>query len=57
VAIGATVQKALHVTQLVDRSAEIIWGARVFGTIQPLPDKTTADFRNVYEFLRSNRMW
>jgi L-fuculose-phosphate aldolase len=57
VAIGSNLDKALHVTQLVDRSAKIIWGARVMGTIVPLPDKTSSDFRNVYEFMRSNKMW
>jgi len=57
VAIGSNLQKALHVTALVDRSAKIIWGARVMGTVVPLPDKTSSDFRNVYEFMRSNKMW
>jgi L-fuculose-phosphate aldolase len=57
VAIGSNLHKALHVTELVDRSAKIIWGARVIGTIVPLPDKTSSDFRNVYEFMRSNKMW
>ena len=33
VAIGSSLRKALHVTELVDRSAKIIWGARVMGTI------------------------
>jgi L-fuculose-phosphate aldolase len=56
VAIGSTLQKALHVTELVDRSAKIIWGARVMGTIKPLPEKTSSDFHNVYEFMRSNKM-
>ena len=31
VAIGSSLRKALHVTELVDRSAKIIWGARVDG--------------------------
>lgn len=57
VAIGSNLHKALHVTELVDRSAKIIWGARVMGTVQPLPDKTSNDFRNVYEFMRSSKMW
>ena len=57
VAIGSSLQKALHVTQLVDRSAKIIWGARVMGAVVPLPDKTSSDFRNIYEFMRSNKMW
>jgi len=57
VAIGSSLQKALHVTALVDRSAKIIWGARVMGAVVPLPDKTSNDFRNVYEFMRSNKMW
>ena len=57
VAIGSSLHKALHVTQLVDRSAKIIWGARAIGAVVPLPDKTSTDFRNVYEFMRSNKMW
>jgi L-fuculose-phosphate aldolase len=57
VAIGSNLHKALHVTALVDRSAEIIWGARLMGKVVPLPDKTVTDFKNVYEFMRTNRMW
>ncbi len=57
VGIGANVHKALHVTRLVGRNSQIIWGARLFATIVPLPDKTITDLRNVYGFLCSDEMW
>src|SRR5581483_2379717 len=30
---------ALHITALVERSAQIVWGARALGPVQELPDK------------------
>jgi L-fuculose-phosphate aldolase len=52
VAVGTTMEKALHNTALVERSAQIIWGAPQLGEIFPLPEKVNADFANVYPFMR-----
>ena len=37
-AVGRDPKHALHVAQLVERTAEIVWGARLLGEIVPLPD-------------------
>ena len=52
VAIGTTMEKAMHNTALVERSAHIIWGAKQLGTIYPLPEKVNQNFANVYPYMR-----
>ncbi len=52
VAVGTTMEKTMHNTALVERSAKIIWGAKQLGTIYPLPEKVNANFMNVYPFMR-----
>ena len=52
VAIGTDMQKAMHNTALVERSAKIIWGAKQLGAIHPLPEKINARFAGVYPFMR-----
>jgi L-fuculose-phosphate aldolase len=52
VAIGTTMEKAMHNTALVERSAQIIWGAKQLGTIYPLPEKVNRNFANVYPYMR-----
>jgi L-fuculose-phosphate aldolase len=52
VAIGTTMEKTMHNTALVERSAKIIWGAKQLGGIFPLPEKVNANFANVYPFMR-----
>ncbi len=54
VAVGPTPSKALHITALVERSAFIIWGARLLGEIHHLPEKVDRQFAGVYEFMRQN---
>ncbi|MHB8467779.1 MAG: L-fuculose-phosphate aldolase [Acidimicrobiales bacterium] len=56
VAVGPNPDKALHITALVERTAQIIWGARQLGTIHELPEKVNRDFANVYGYLRQNPM-
>jgi L-fuculose-phosphate aldolase len=41
---------------VVERTAQIVWGARALGTIIPVPDKVQTDFANVYTFVRE-QMW
>jgi L-fuculose-phosphate aldolase len=54
VAVGPNPDKALHVTALVERSAQIVYGARAVGTVMPLPEKVDAGFASIYEYLRQN---
>jgi L-fuculose-phosphate aldolase len=54
VTIGATPAKALHAALCVERSAQIVFGARVLGGEVPLPEKTNQDFTKVYDYLRKN---
>ena len=53
VAVGPTPDKVLHITALVERSAEILWGARLIGTPYPLPDDVNTNFAGVYGFMRT----
>ena len=48
VAVGPRPDKALHVTALVERTAQIVWGARALGGPVPIPDKVNQDFAAVY---------
>jgi L-fuculose-phosphate aldolase len=52
VAVGTTMERTMHNTALVERSARIIWGAKQLGTIYPLPEKINQNFANVYPFMR-----
>ena len=56
VSIGATPEKALHAAAVVERSAEIIWGARALGKVHELPPEVNDNFFGVYQFLRTNPM-
>jgi len=49
VAVGPTPDRALHITGLVERSAQIVWGAKTgFGTIHSLPDDVNKGFGEIY---------
>jgi len=48
VAVGPSPAKALHITALVERSAQIVWGAMLLGDIHQLPQKVNQDFANIY---------
>lgn len=52
VAVGTTMERTMHNTALVERSARIIWGAKQLGAIYPLPEKVNQNFANVYPFMR-----
>jgi L-fuculose-phosphate aldolase len=56
VCIGKSPEDALHASLVVERTAEIVWGARALGRPVPIPDKVNANFGNVYEFIRGE-MW
>ena len=54
VAVGPRPDKALHVTALVERSAQIAWGARALGGTVSLPDEVNTNFANIYRVLREH---
>src|SRR4051812_6752058 len=54
VAVGPRPDKALHVTALVERTAQIVWGARGLGGPVPIPDDVNENFAAVYGYLRQN---
>lgn len=54
VAVGPSPAAALHVTALVERSAKIVWGARLLGELHQLPSEVDQGFAAVYSYLRSN---
>jgi L-fuculose-phosphate aldolase len=54
VAVAPSPAKALHVTALVERSAQIVWGARQLGAVHPLPPEVDEGFAAIYGYLRAN---
>jgi L-fuculose-phosphate aldolase len=56
VAVGPRPDKALHVTALVERTAQIVWGARALGGPVPIPEDVNRNFAGVYSYLRANPM-
>lgn len=52
VAVGPHPDKALHITALVERSAQIVWGARALGAVVPLPQDVDAGFASIYALMR-----
>jgi L-fuculose-phosphate aldolase len=51
--VGKHPQDALKIAMLVERTAQIIWGARALGDLVPLPESTMKKFAPIYKFLRS----
>jgi L-fuculose-phosphate aldolase len=56
VTVGATPERALHAALVVERTARIVWGARLLGATHDLPPKVNEDFGGVYRFVRDQRM-
>jgi L-fuculose-phosphate aldolase len=56
VAVGPSPAKALHITGLVERSAQIVWGAQQLGPLHPLPDDVDRRFAEIYGYLRQHPM-
>jgi L-fuculose-phosphate aldolase len=54
VAVAPRPDKALHVTALVERTAQIVWGARALGGPVAIPDEVNRNFGMVYSYLRAN---
>ncbi|AXO21891.1 L-fuculose-phosphate aldolase [Mycobacterium avium subsp. hominissuis] len=54
VAVGPRPDKVLHITALVERTAQIVWGARALGGPVPIPNDVNRNFAAVYGYLRAN---
>lgn len=52
VAVGPSPAKVLHIIAVVERTAQIAWGARALGGPISLPDKVNTDFAGVYSLMR-----
>ncbi len=50
--VGTSPEKALAVAKLVERTAQIVWGARQLGPLVPLPESTLAMFSGIYRIMR-----
>lgn len=56
VCIGKSPEDALHASLVVERTAQIVWGARALGQPVTIPDDVNANFANVYGFIRGE-LW
>lgn len=54
VAVGPRPDKVLHVTALVERTAQIVWGAKALGGPVAIPEDVNRNFAAVYGYLRAN---
>ena len=52
-AVGKDPKQVLHVAHLIERTAEIVWGARAIGEVVPLPDSVNAQFSSYYRYGRT----
>lgn len=50
--VGKDPEQALKVASLVERTAQVIWGARALGELAPLPEDTRKRFAPIYKLLR-----
>jgi L-fuculose-phosphate aldolase len=50
--VGKSAKDALKIANLVELTAEIVWGARMLGPIVPLPDSTREKMAPIYKMLR-----
>jgi L-fuculose-phosphate aldolase len=50
--VGKSPRDALKIANLVELTAEIVWGARHLGEIVPLPDSTREKMAPIYKMLR-----
>lgn len=54
VSIGATPEKALHAAAVVERSAQIVHGARTLGKVHEIPGEVNENFASVYRMMREH---
>ena len=49
--VGRNIGDAMKVAQLVERTAQIVWGSRLLGDFVPLPDDTLKKFAPIYKMM------
>ena len=54
-AVGKDPKQVLHNAHLVERTAEIVWGARLLGEIVPIPEAVNAQFQGYYRYGRTGK--
>ena len=54
VTVGRDPADALHAALVVERTAHIVWGARLLGTPGAVPEKVNQDFAGVYRWIRES---
>ena len=54
-AVGKDPTDVLHVAHLVERTAEIIWGAQQLGEVVPIPDEVNDTFAGYYRYGRTGK--
>ena len=54
-AVGKNPADVLHIAGLVERTAEIVWGAQRLGEIVPLPEATNQQFAGYYRYGRTGK--
>ncbi len=52
VTVGPTLDKALHAARLVERTAQIVFGAQLLGTVHHVPAENNENFASVYRMMR-----
>jgi len=55
-AVGKDPKDVLHIAHLVERTAEIVWGAEQLGEVVPLPDEVNQTFAGYYRFGRTGKL-
>ena len=50
--VGKDIAQAMKIASLVERTAQIVWGARSLGDIVPLPEATRERFAPIYKLMR-----
>ncbi len=50
--VGKDPKDAMKIASLVERTAEIVWGARLLGDLVPLPQQTLDNFAPMYKLMR-----
>jgi L-fuculose-phosphate aldolase len=54
-AVGKDPKQVLHVAHLVERTAEIVWGARMLGQVVPIPEEVNTTFAGYYRYGRTGK--
>ena len=55
-AVGKDPKDVLHIAALVERTAEIIWGATSLGQVVPLPSEVNKTFSGYYRYGRTGKI-